>query len=285
MGDMSTAHRIGIATGIELEYEDWGEGVPPLVLVHGFTGSRDDWREVLPSLTPLGRTIAVDQRGHGGSTKTRKAKTYTLDQLARDLEAFHASMALGPWDLLGHSMGGMVALRFALARPDCVRSLILMDTSPHGVPLAPEATLRGGARLGRMAGMGAIAWVMRKGEETEPRLAPAARKWVERQGEDAFWQRTATRLEQMDPEGFLALGMALSVQESVEGRLGEIRCPTTIIVGEQDTAFLPPADALARGIPHAHKVVIPDAAHSAQQEATDAWLAVLRGHIERVRAA
>ncbi len=282
---MGKVQRAGIGTGIELEYEDWGQGSVPLVLVHGFTGSRDDWKEVLPQLGEMGRTIALDQRGHGGSTKTRKAKTYTLDQLALDLEAFHAALALGPWDLLGHSLGGMVALRFALARPDLVRSLILMNTSPYGVPLASDAILRGGARLGRLAGMGAIAWVMREGEKRESRLAPAAKRWMEQQGEESFWQRTTTRLEQMDPEGFLALGTALSTQASVEPRLNEIRCPTTIIVGDQDDAFMQPAEALAQGIPHAHKEVIPDAAHSAQQEATDAWLAAIRAHLERVRNA
>ena len=73
---------------IEMEYEEHGGGDRPFVLVHGFTGSRDDWKEHLPYLGKRGRTIAVDQRGHGGSTNTGDAATYRIEQLAADLAGF-----------------------------------------------------------------------------------------------------------------------------------------------------------------------------------------------------
>ena len=91
---MSTVHRLALRTGVEIEYEEHGSGERPFVLVHGFTGSRDDWRERLPELARLGRTIALDQRGHGGSTKTGDAASYTFERLVDDLAAFHD--ALGP---------------------------------------------------------------------------------------------------------------------------------------------------------------------------------------------
>jgi len=283
MHRMGTVQRVGLATGVELEYEAWGEGTRPLVLVHGFTGSRDDWREVLPALGDLGRTLALDQRGHGGSTNTGDPKSYTLEQLVQDLAAFAEALELGPFDLLGHSLGGMVAQRFALAHPDRVHSLILMDTSPFGVTLAAEGTLRGGAQLGRAAGMGAIAWIMRESEKREPRMAAAGRRFIESYGEEAFWERTTRRMEQMDPEAFLELGRALSVQESVEPQLPEIACPTTVIVGAEDRAFREPSDRIARAISGAVLHVIDAAAHSPQQEAREAWLAIMGDHLERVR--
>ena len=51
---------------VEIEWERTGSGDRPFVLVHGFTGSRDDWADVLPALAELGATVTLDQRGHGG---------------------------------------------------------------------------------------------------------------------------------------------------------------------------------------------------------------------------
>ena len=128
--------------GAEIVYEDVGAGERPLVLVHGLTGFRDDFRERLPALAELGRTIIYDHRGHGDSANTGDAATYTFDQLVADLGALLDARGVGACDLLGHSMGGMVALRFALAQPRRVASLILMDTAaraPDRMPRAPFA--------------------------------------------------------------------------------------------------------------------------------------------------
>src|SRR5262250_2403998 len=120
--------RIAI-NGVELVYEDHGSGERPFVLVHGFTGFRDDFREQLPALTELGRTIIYDHRGHGDSGHTGDATTYTFAQLVDDLRALLDALGVKRCDLLGHSMGGMIALRFALAYPERVASLVLMDTA------------------------------------------------------------------------------------------------------------------------------------------------------------
>ena len=69
---------------IEIEYAEAGSGDRPFVLVHGFTGSRDDWREHVAPLSELGRTIAIDQRGHGGSTNVGEAAGYTFPELIAD---------------------------------------------------------------------------------------------------------------------------------------------------------------------------------------------------------
>jgi pimeloyl-ACP methyl ester carboxylesterase len=117
---MGQVSRIQLDAGLELEYEDWGSGERAFVLVHGFTGSRDDWLEHLPALAEEGRTIAIDQRGHGGSTNSSVPSDYTLDQLVADLDCALSTLGIPSCDLLGHSLGGMVALRFALAHPERV---------------------------------------------------------------------------------------------------------------------------------------------------------------------
>ena len=70
-------------------------------------------------------------------------------------------------------------------------------------------------------------------------------------------------------------------QEPVVARLPEIRCPTTILIGADDTEFLPGADALEAGIAHAQRETLPDAGHHPHEENTDAWLAALRSHLDR----
>ena len=282
---MAKVHRIKLPTGVEIEYEDHGTGDRPLVLVHGFTGSRDDWLEPLPELARLGRTVALDLRGHGGSTKTGDLASYCFEPLVDDLAALHDALDLGPWDLLGHSLGGMLVLRFALTHPERVRSLVLMNTSPHGVPLAARPLLEAGAQLGRARGMGALAFIMRQGQSRAGPPAPARARVLQAMGEEAFWARVARKIEQMEPDSFLGLGSALYEQQAVTERLGELRVPTTIIVGDQDTVFLEPTEIMRKNIPGAVAVILKDAAHSPQLETPGPWLDAVRGHLERVRAA
>src|SRR5690349_14520557 len=103
---------------VTLAYETTGRGEPPLLLVHGFTGSKLDWTDVVPSLGASRRVVTYDHRGHGESTNTSDRASYTFPVLGRDLEQFvDAVVGPGPFDLLGHSMGGILSLRYVLDHP------------------------------------------------------------------------------------------------------------------------------------------------------------------------
>ena len=129
---MSNVKRVSVGE-IEMEYEEIGNGDHPLVLVHGFTGSRDDWLEQMPALGALGRTLAIDQRGHGGSTNTGNTETYTLETLVADLAGFLDAIGVERCDLLGHSLGGMVALRFVLGHRPCNGLLKVLSNLTLGI--------------------------------------------------------------------------------------------------------------------------------------------------------
>jgi 2-succinyl-6-hydroxy-2,4-cyclohexadiene-1-carboxylate synthase len=268
--------------GIEMELEEAGAGERAFVLVHGFTGSRDDFRERVPELARLGRTIALDQRGHGGTTNSGRREDYTLDGLVADLAAAFDALGLVRADLLGHSLGGMVALRFALAHPERVASLVLMDTSPRPMPLPIPEPVRT-ALVGLVHGQGVAALLPGMLRRPAEQVAPAFLRSIERMGEDAFWERIRRKLEAMDPFAWEALLRVLGEHEPVVHRLAEIRCPTLVMVGAEDAPFLAPADELARGIAAAERVTIPDAAHSPQLENPPAWSAAIRAHLARVR--
>jgi pimeloyl-ACP methyl ester carboxylesterase len=96
-------------------------------------------------------------------------------------------------------------------------------------------------------------------------------RYVERTGADRFWARIRAKQLSMDPEAFATLGPMLADHAGVADRLGEIRCPTTVLVGEDDRAFLKPARLLAQGIPARRHAVIEGAAHSPQLENPEAW--------------
>lgn len=265
---------------LEMAYEEQGEGESPFLLVHGFTGDRSDWDEVRAPLAEGGRVVTPDLRGHGATRGTGRAADYSLEALVADLIGFLDALGVARCDLLGHSMGGMVALRLALAAPSRVASLVLMDTAPGPLDVIPPALLEAACRTARAEGMAPIFRVIHAGREGDAR-APASLAAERRMGSAAYWQRIERKILAMDPEGFATLYPMLADHAPVTDRLGEIGCPTTVIVGAEDAPFLEPAEVMAKGIASAHKVVIPDAAHSPQLEHTEAWLAAVRAHLER----
>jgi pimeloyl-ACP methyl ester carboxylesterase len=268
---------------IEIEVEEAGEGERPFVLLHGFTGSRDDFRDVFGELSRHGRTVVPDQRGHGGSTNTGNPEGYTLECLVADLAGLLDALAIERCDLLGHSMGGMVAMRFALAHPARVASLVLMDTAPASIDGVPKPVRDAGAKIAREQGMETLYQLLRARATSDPALPASMRRVIEAAGPEAFFERVRRKLLAMDPEAFASLLTVLAEHEGVEHRLGEIRCPATVIVGAEDTAFLAPSAQMAASIPGAHHVVIPDAAHSPQIENREAWLAAVTAHLSRAR--
>ena len=257
--------------GIELHVVDEGTSDIPLVLVHGFTGSATDWDDVAPSLSQTRRVIRYDHRGHAESQNLGDDAAYTFDALVADLAALVDALGVDQFDLLGHSMGGIVAMRYALRHPERVRSLVLMDTAA-GAMAGAEDFMRAGIELVRTQGTGALFELIQGFLGTGERA-------------DMMRARQRTKLEQMDPVSFTELGEELLTYPSVLDRLATLDIPTTVVVGENDVGLRPAADALAATIPGAVLVVVPDAAHSPQDENRDAWLAAVDGHLARQQAA
>lgn len=257
---------------IETAFHEAGEGTP-LLLLHGFTGSKLDFHDEIARLASAHRVIVPDNRGHGESTK---AGEYSVSTLVADLESFVEAMGLKDLHLLGHSLGGMVAMRYALRRPERLGSLILMDTSP--APMNMPAKLRESfARsLETMGVQGMI-------EMMKARPAPQQiQNGIDALGADEHWRRIEQKLTQMDPAAFHALGMELSGIADVISQLTQLRLPTTVIVGEADDPFIEPSRMMAKAIPNAVLEIIEDAAHSPQYENRDAWRRAIDSHLGRV---
>ena len=253
-----------------LAYQASGTG-EAFVLLHGFTGAKSDFRDHLHAFDDLRRTVVYDQRGHGGSDR---GGPYDFATLVDDLIALLDALQIERCDLLGHSLGGMVAMRAVLRRPERFRSLVLMDTAPAPLPLWSWRARWQLRRLVRRHGCEALLEGARRAPQSEP-----VRRGIEFVGEAAYWQRRRDALRSLDPDAYCGLMDTLRRHEPVASRLAGISCPTTVLVGEFDTPFLAPARLMADTIPGVRLVTIAGAEHSPQLENADAWRGAARDHL------
>lgn len=121
-----------------LEREGDGPAAEPLVLLHGFGGSKDHWVRFVRHLPGGYRVLAPDLPGHGDNARDTTV-TYSISYLTDAVTAFLDRTSPGPVHLAGNSLGGRIAVEVALERPERIRSLALFD--PAGVPSPEPSTL------------------------------------------------------------------------------------------------------------------------------------------------
>ncbi len=255
---------------IQTAYYEVGSG-SPLVFVHGFSGSKLDFHDQLEWFEDLRRLLAFDQRGHGESANYGP---YGFDQLVTDLIGFLDQLDIGRCDLLGHSLGGMVAMRAVLQHPERFRSLILMDTAAEPIEMWTDEVREQLETLVLESGCQALLPMMR-GQPANK----AQQRGVDYLGEEEHWRRIEVKLAQMDPEAFCAFSKELANLKPTLEALKTICCPTTILVGERDAPFVEPSKQMATTIPDASLVTIPFAGHCPQYENADAWRDAIRAHL------
>jgi len=264
--------------GVTLHWDRWGEasGSTPFLLCHGFSGSSHDFALNIETLSGDRPVVAIDHRGHGRSQKLGATDRYSIDRLAADLIAFVDAEIGKPVDLLGHSMGGSIALRLTLARPDLVRSLILMDTS--GWSFVPKDSAMAEMMQGFIQsfdpsrGLPDLTAMAGPEDALINAATPAAWQEVQAQMAAAF-----------DPYAMKALGSDLFTGDMrwIRERMPEIECPVSVIVGELDHPFVDQADDLAAAANKAQLTVIPGAYHSPQLTHAAPWTAAVEGHLTR----
>ena len=122
---------------MKLHFQESGSG-PPLILLHGLLGSHQNLLPLAKRLAAHFRVFAVDQRNHGASPH---ADEMNYEVLAGDLREFLRQQNLPRAVVLGHSLGGKTAMQFALAHPDAVDKLAVVDMAPRAYPPAHEELL------------------------------------------------------------------------------------------------------------------------------------------------
>jgi pimeloyl-ACP methyl ester carboxylesterase len=251
-----------------------------VLLVHGFTGAKDDFVDAADRLADAGwHAVAPDLRGHGNSSQPPSEDEYDLELFADDLWALVD--ALGWRDgfvLLGHSMGGMIAQVAALRDPSRLRGLVLMDTAHGPLEGIDAGQLDLGVAVVREHGMEVLADL--QAEHAAPLETPAAaRLRAERPGWEEFERR---KFLSSSAAMWAAMAPKMLHQADRLDALATLPVPVLVIVGEQDEPFLSHSERMAKAIPTARLVVIPDAGHSPQFENTEAWWDALTSFLQEV---
>jgi pimeloyl-ACP methyl ester carboxylesterase len=245
-----------------------GVGGSPLLLVHGFTGAKEDFAAEVERLAGLGyHVVAPDHRGHGSSDKPEDEAAYGFETFAADMVALAGKLDWQTFDLLGHSMGGMVVQYLALSHPHRVTRLILMDTH-HG----PVGGLDGdlialGVEVARTQGLDIIRQILKMGQD--PLTNPAYFRMLEERPGYEEW--SDAKFLACSPAMYAAMLPRFHDSPDRLHTLAEVACPTLVLVGELDAPFVAASHRMAEMIPDARLVVLPDGGHCPQFEATDAW--------------
>jgi pimeloyl-ACP methyl ester carboxylesterase len=265
----------------ELAIAEAGEGGRPLVLVHGFTGAKEDFTDWLPPLAERGwHAVAPDQRGHGDSPKPDAEAAYSFDMFAGDLLGLLDALGWDDAVALGHSMGGMVVQTAVLRAPERLSAVILMDTSHQALRGVDAGVVEAAAALARAEGMAAVLAVQSELAGAQP---PSALRVLEERPDYAeFGDR---KLLESSPAMYGTMLRAITDAVGGVDRLDALRgvkVPTLVIVGEEDRPFVKPSKRMAEAIPDARLAVIPDAAHCPQFENESAWWAALTGFLDEL---
>jgi len=258
------------ADGAQLYYEEAGHG-RAILFAHGGGGDLSQWRHQKEEFARTHRVVLYDARGHGQSRAERLE--FGIADFAGDIGCVLRHLGIARAHLVGATLGGVAALEFALAHPECVDSLVLVSTAPDTTDEMRER-------------FEASAAVVESGD-----LAAFAEGFVNflftpayaeaRSEEVADFRR---RLERIDPASYARSIRALGHRPDLTPRLGAVQVPVLVVTGALDPmpTSAAGAEALLRTLPHARAAVIPEAAHLPHIEQPGRFNALVREFLAAV---
>lgn len=261
--------------GTALWVEDAGGDGPPLLFSHGLLMSGRMFDAQVAALQGRYRCIRWDHRGQGRSADV-SGRAISIEQVTDDAVALIRALALPPAHFVGLSMGGFVGMRLAARHPELLRSLTLLDTSADAEPAENVPRYRLLNALTRWLG---IRWVV-------GRVMPImfGRTFLSDPAKAADRAHWRAQLAGNRPSIYRAVNGVVE-REAVAPELGKIRCPTLVLVGEEDVATVPAkSERICALIAGAELVRIPGAGHSSSVEQPAAVTAALDAFLHRVDA-
>ncbi|HEX3673534.1 MAG TPA: alpha/beta hydrolase [Rhizomicrobium sp.] len=224
--------------GVNIHYEVHGSG-PAILLTHGYSSTAEMWSGQIAPLSANHTLILWDMRGHGRTDSPDDVSLYSEEATVADMAALLDHVGAKTAVVGGLSLGGYMSLAFHAVHPERVRALLIIDTGPGF-----------------------------KNDAAREDWNVYARKSADRYEREGFG--TSKSPERMlahhrTPKGLALAGRGMLTQRDarVIASLPDIKVPSLVVVGANDTGFLKAADYMQAKIPAARKIVIPDAGHAA----------------------
>ena len=249
----------------------------PLVLLHGFTGCADVWEDVKSALAESQLCIAIDLPGHGHRAEDADSGAFTFDGACQLIATELHRIGIQRTNLWGYSMGGRIALHYAMNYPAGVGRLILESASPGLTnSVEREARQRSDDELAaRIKSEGLDSFVGRWMDQ--PLFASQKSLPLEHQalGRRLRLQNTADGLARA------LRGFSVGRQEPLHNRLRQLTMPVLVLVGELDSKYREIGEAMAHSIPNAQFRIIGGAGHAPYWECPAETAAAVAEFISR----
>lgn len=249
---------------MKLHYREMGEG-EPLMILHGLFGFSDNWQTHAKKLSEYYRVILVDLRNHGHSDWS---EDFSYEIMADDVKELCDELRLSELILVGHSMGGKVAINFAQKHEDLLEKLVVVDMGTKGYPMHHDHILKG------------IHAVKLEGVSTRREAAVQMNEFIESEGVKQFLLKNLYWKE----KGQLAWRMNVRILEREMPNIlcqmsdDEVMVPTLFIRGELSNYILDEdIEDLGNQFPDSEVVTIANAGHWVHAEAPDEFIDGLLG--------
>jgi 2-succinyl-6-hydroxy-2,4-cyclohexadiene-1-carboxylate synthase len=254
---------------------------PALILLHGFTGSASVWNDVVALLDQSFECLALDLPGHGGNRCEDHPDAFSLPGVCDLVVDLLDRLSLPRVHLWGYSMGGRIAMQFALRNPMKISRLVLESASPGIVdPAERAARLAADQRLAQR--------IVEIGVESFAEEWMAQALFASQQAIPAARREKARAIRVANSAAGLASalgGFSVGRQEPIQTRLGELTMPVLLATGEFDLKYRAFSEQMARSIPGSQLRIIPGSGHAPHWENPAAMSACVRSFLLRDQSA
>ncbi len=244
-----------MANQVKLAYRESGKG-ETVLLIHGFCGNKDYWKEVETRLSPSHHVFVLDMRGHGETEATDPG--YSIHDMAEDVFAFIEEKGLRNLFVFGHSMGGYITLDLARNHPDVLAGYGLIHSTAY--PDSEEAKKNRSAGVSKVIEQGVNLFV----KELVPNLVSEQT----RESNQGIIRKLFDIGIETNPKGVIGALKAMRNREDLTSVLLDDRIPVLLVAGEQDKVVPPEKTFTANGA-HVTQALIEKAGHMGIFETPD----------------
>lgn len=261
--------------GVNLNYEVAGQG-EAVVFLHGMTGSTEDWANQMRALLPKYKVIALDLRGHGKSAAPSREGEYSVQIFTQDVLELLRILKIRKCCLAGHSLGGFIALEFALRHQNMLAALVLVDTSSGQFARDPNyAQLR--QKLDELARTQGTEAAFEYDAANNPMRIERFQKHPE------LREVTRQKVLKTSVDGYIYASRAIGKWEPVTSRLSEIKVPALIFWGDEDSPFTEAVQILKKGIANSELIRVKGVGHNPHEEAPDVFSKALLKFLDKIK--